>query len=181
MTWSPCRCPMASGLSSLRTAQGFPESVLSLLENTCHPRAPFLCVARPPYLPLLTPTDPAVCRPQSTRLSFLTAVPDRNLVNSFPRSGNPGYLVGRPLLAGTYDEAAGVVAVGANPQEDWLTVPSSAGDGSCASAYVRPYPRRGCGWHPNGPLSHAWSHANGAGCAEPSRLGSSLCQGVALT
>ena len=49
--------------------------------------------------------------------------------NSYPRSGNPGYVLGKPLVAGTWDEVAKMVKLAGTDPNTWLRMPAVAAPG----------------------------------------------------
>ncbi|XP_030837337.1 tectonic-1 [Strongylocentrotus purpuratus] len=71
--------------------------------------------------------------------TFSTEFIKRDEVDVYPRSGNPGYVIGQPLMAGNLVEETQpdesikqAISVGADP-DSWLTVVRSSGDGTCVN------------------------------------------------
>lgn len=54
---------------------------------------------------------------------------------TFPRSGNPGYIVGKPVLAGQANATDSTVTISSSPDE-WLFVPKAGNDAQCSSVDV---------------------------------------------
>ncbi|XP_066287972.1 tectonic-3-like [Branchiostoma lanceolatum] len=79
----------------------------------------------------------------SVQQSFTISFNKQDSVSGFRRSGNPGYVVGEPVLAGTLVETTSVTAstteqlrsiVVSSDRNSWLSMLSSAADGSCVSS-----------------------------------------------
>merc|ERR1712224_1074231 len=53
-------------------------------------------------------------------------------IDMYPRSGNPGYLRGKPVLAGNYrrNTELNIIALNSNPHQ-WLVLPRAGPDGGC--------------------------------------------------
>nr|XP_054757577.1 tectonic-1-like [Lytechinus pictus] len=71
--------------------------------------------------------------------TFSTEFVKRDEMDVYPRSGNPGYMIGQPLMAGNLveeiqpDESIKqAISIGTDP-DSWLTVVRSSADGTCVN------------------------------------------------